>query len=63
MQIPTDSRRELFAAATEKLSRQREALGITEEQIAADIKDLHSQRRVARLADVNHGLSGSERNS
>jgi hypothetical protein len=30
MQIPTDSQRELFFAATEKLSRQREALGITE---------------------------------
>ena len=60
MRIPTDSRRELFFAATEKLSRQREALGITEEQIATDIEELHTQRRAARRADPSPGLRGSE---
>ena len=47
-QVPLDLRRQLFAAATEKLRKQREELGITEEQIEADIDELHRKRRAAR---------------
>jgi hypothetical protein len=47
-QLPLDVRRQLFAAATEKLHKQREELGITDEQIEADIDELHRKRRAAR---------------
>ena len=47
-QIPVDFRREVFSAATDALSRQREALGVSDEQIEADIEELHRKRRAAR---------------
>ena len=47
-QIPADLRREVFIAVTDRLSRQRELMGITEEQIAADIEELHRKRRATR---------------
>ncbi len=47
-QLPLDVRRQLFAAATEKLHKQREELGVTEEQVEADIDELHKKRRAAR---------------
>ena len=47
-QLPLDLRREIFAAATEQLHKQREELGVTEEQVAAEIDELHKKRRAAR---------------
>ena len=45
--IPADLQREVFTAATDALSRQRVALGISEEQIESDIEELHRKRRAA----------------
>lgn len=47
-QIPADLQREVFTAATDALSRQRVALGISEEQIESDIEELQRKRRAAR---------------
>ncbi len=47
-EIPVDLRREIFSAAADALSRQRQALGISEEEIESDIEELHSKRRAAR---------------
>lgn len=46
--LPSAFQREIFAAATEALSKQREALGIAEEDIDADIQELRRKRRAAR---------------
>ena len=47
-QLPPDLRGEVFTAITDRLRRQRELMGITEEQIAADIEELHRKRRATR---------------
>lgn len=47
-QIPMDLRDKIFDAATERLHRQRVELGITEEEIEADIRELSEKRRAAR---------------
>lgn len=47
--LPADLQREDFTVVTAQLSRQRESLGISEEQIAADIDELHRKRRAATV--------------
>ena len=47
--LPADLQREVFTVVTAQLSRQRESLGISEEQIAADINELHRKRRAATV--------------
>ena len=47
--LPADLQREVFTVVTAQLSRQRESLGISEEQIAADIDELHRKRRAATV--------------
>ena len=46
--LPADFQREVFTVVTRQLSRQRESLGIGEEQIGADIDELHRKRLAAR---------------
>ena len=46
--LPADFQREVFTVVTGQLSRQRELLGIGEEQLGADIDELHRKRRAAR---------------
>ena len=47
-ELPLNLRREIFDSATGQLQKQRTELGVTEEQIGADIDELHKKRRAAR---------------